>query len=347
MSPDRDHSHPNSHAPKPAPAHLLLGAFGEDLAADHLRRDGMRVLERNWRCEVGELDIVAQDRGVIVFCEVKTRRSLRFGTPMQAIDDAKAQRIRRLAAIWQHQRRRTPPTGSRARTRRTGSAGGTRVPPASRVLQSIDRRPAPRSGSATSRTVRRPDERGGEPERNQSSARTAERSLSRTTRNRASMSEYALNRSARNGTALSGPPDSTASGRAGIRTGRSESGTQGRRRGGAGEPRGRRLAAMTGRCRSGPGGQPVRAAAADGAAVVKRTGWRNRFEARVRPIVKRTGWWSRFKARVRPTVSALAEALWRGGTATPRHRRSRRFDVVCVVIAGDGSATIDHRRGVL
>ncbi|MGH8881999.1 MAG: YraN family protein [Stackebrandtia sp.] len=85
--------------------HLLLGAHGERLAAAHLRRDGMRVLARNWRNPQGELDIVAADRGVTVFCEVKTRRSLRFGTPMEAIDEAKATQVRRVAAGWWRTRR--------------------------------------------------------------------------------------------------------------------------------------------------------------------------------------------------------------------------------------------------
>ncbi|ADD41885.1 YraN family protein [Stackebrandtia nassauensis] len=89
--------------------HLRLGCFGENLAVAHLRRDGMRVLQRNWRCEHGELDIIAIERGVTVFCEVKTRRSLRFGTPMQAIDEAKALRIRRLAASWHRRYRDKPP----------------------------------------------------------------------------------------------------------------------------------------------------------------------------------------------------------------------------------------------
>lgn len=80
--------------------HVALGAFGEDLAEAHLRRDGMRILERNWRCRSGELDIVAIDHGETVFCEVKTRRSIRRGTPMEAIDPAKTTQIKKLVAIW-------------------------------------------------------------------------------------------------------------------------------------------------------------------------------------------------------------------------------------------------------
>lgn len=92
--------------------HLRLGALGEALAAAHLRRDGMRILDRNWRCGRGELDIVAQHGACVVFCEVKTRASTRRGTPMEAVDVAKAERIKRLAALWRRARK------SRVRRRR-------------------------------------------------------------------------------------------------------------------------------------------------------------------------------------------------------------------------------------
>ncbi|MEV0651293.1 YraN family protein [Phytomonospora sp. NPDC050363] len=78
-----------------------LGRYGEQIAARHLTDDGLRVLDRNWRCSEGELDIVARDGpGTLVFCEVKTRRSLRHGTPIEAVDAEKSHRLRRLAARW-------------------------------------------------------------------------------------------------------------------------------------------------------------------------------------------------------------------------------------------------------
>ncbi|GIG66350.1 YraN family protein [Phytomonospora endophytica] len=78
-----------------------LGRYGEEIAARHLSEDGLRVLDRNWRCGEGELDIVARDGpGTLVFCEVKTRRSLRHGTPIEAVDEEKSRRLRRLAARW-------------------------------------------------------------------------------------------------------------------------------------------------------------------------------------------------------------------------------------------------------
>ncbi len=78
-----------------------LGRRGEELAADFLADQGLVILARNWRCAEGELDIVATD-GVdtVVFCEVKTRRGTGFGTPVEAVTQAKRRRIRRLAYLW-------------------------------------------------------------------------------------------------------------------------------------------------------------------------------------------------------------------------------------------------------
>ena len=75
----------------------VLGASGEDLACAHLVRRGMVVLDRNWRCPHGEIDVVARDGDVLVVCEVKTRRSLTHGDPVEAVTAAKVARLRRLA----------------------------------------------------------------------------------------------------------------------------------------------------------------------------------------------------------------------------------------------------------
>lgn len=85
-----------------AARHLVLGAAGEALAVRHLRRTGLRILARNWRCPLGELDIVAAGPGGLVVCEVKTRRSTAYGTPAEAVTAAKATRIRTLASRWRH-----------------------------------------------------------------------------------------------------------------------------------------------------------------------------------------------------------------------------------------------------
>lgn len=78
-----------------------VGDRGEDLACAHLERLGWQVVERNWRCREGEIDVVARDRGgELVFCEVKTRRSTRLGHPLEAVGHAKARRLRALAWAW-------------------------------------------------------------------------------------------------------------------------------------------------------------------------------------------------------------------------------------------------------
>jgi putative endonuclease len=77
-----------------------LGRRGELLAVEYLERAGMRILDRNWRCAEGEIDIVAAERQVLVVCEVKTRSGTRYGTPLEAITRAKRARLRRLAARW-------------------------------------------------------------------------------------------------------------------------------------------------------------------------------------------------------------------------------------------------------
>lgn len=77
-----------------------LGAFGEEVAAQHLVTQGMAILDRNWRCDIGEIDLVARDGAVLVVCEVKTRRGLGFGTPADAVTWDKLSRLRRLAVRW-------------------------------------------------------------------------------------------------------------------------------------------------------------------------------------------------------------------------------------------------------
>ena len=78
----------------------VLGRDGERVAAEYLERLGYRILDRNWRCGDGELDIVALDRQVFVAVEVKTRSGRRYGTPLEAISRTKLRRLRRLAVQW-------------------------------------------------------------------------------------------------------------------------------------------------------------------------------------------------------------------------------------------------------
>ncbi len=77
-----------------------LGRHGERIAAAYLAQAGLRVLDRNWRCREGELDLVAREGAALVFCEVKTRRGTGFGHPVAAVTPAKQRRLRTLAQRW-------------------------------------------------------------------------------------------------------------------------------------------------------------------------------------------------------------------------------------------------------
>jgi putative endonuclease len=86
-----------------------LGAYGEEVAERQLVEQGMVVLERNWRCDEGEIDLVLRDGGVLVVCEVKTRSSTSAGTPHEAITDDKLDRLVRLGERWARERGLRPP----------------------------------------------------------------------------------------------------------------------------------------------------------------------------------------------------------------------------------------------
>jgi len=81
---------------------IELGALGEALAVDHLTRMGLRILNRNWRCRYGELDVIAADAAsrTVVFVEVKTRSGDGYGGLAQAVTPLKVRRLRRLAGLW-------------------------------------------------------------------------------------------------------------------------------------------------------------------------------------------------------------------------------------------------------
>jgi putative endonuclease len=77
-----------------------LGARGEAIAVAYLTDSGLHVLDRNWRCREGELDLVARDGDALVFCEVKARSGVGYGHPAEAVTPAKRRRIRLLAQRW-------------------------------------------------------------------------------------------------------------------------------------------------------------------------------------------------------------------------------------------------------
>jgi len=78
----------------------VLGKEGEQAAVGYLEGCGFRILDRNWRCADGEIDIVAVERHTFVVCEVKTRSGTRYGTPLEAVGREKRARLRRLAVRW-------------------------------------------------------------------------------------------------------------------------------------------------------------------------------------------------------------------------------------------------------
>lgn len=81
-------------------ARLRLGAKGEDRAAAWYRAQGYEVVARNWRCREGELDLICAKDRTLVICEVKTRSSLAYGHPAEAVTPTKQRRIRGLASRW-------------------------------------------------------------------------------------------------------------------------------------------------------------------------------------------------------------------------------------------------------
>jgi putative endonuclease len=79
-----------------------IGARGERFVADRYRARGYRVIATNWRCRIGELDLVAERRGVLVFCEVKSRRGDAFGVGYEAVTWRKQAKLRSLAEAFLH-----------------------------------------------------------------------------------------------------------------------------------------------------------------------------------------------------------------------------------------------------
>jgi len=77
-----------------------LGKWGESQAADYLQTHGLRIICRNYRCPLGEIDIIAQDGDCLVFCEVKTRSSNKYGLPQEAVVWTKQQKIAKVASWY-------------------------------------------------------------------------------------------------------------------------------------------------------------------------------------------------------------------------------------------------------
>lgn len=110
------------------------GRAGEDRAAEYLKHAGFEVLDRNWRCPQGEIDIVAAHGGDLVVVEVKTRRTDWFGHPFEAIDRRKRARLWRLSCAWIAAHRDLA-TGRRLRLDIIGVTGED---PATAVLEHLE-----------------------------------------------------------------------------------------------------------------------------------------------------------------------------------------------------------------
>jgi putative endonuclease len=82
-----------------------LGDAGEDLAASALKRQGYKILERNYLTPLGEIDLIARQGKTMVFIEVKTRRGERFGAPQEAVSLVKQNKLRRLADYYLKQKK--------------------------------------------------------------------------------------------------------------------------------------------------------------------------------------------------------------------------------------------------
>ncbi|HSA05806.1 MAG TPA: YraN family protein [Candidatus Gastranaerophilales bacterium] len=84
---------------------ISQGKMGEKLAAEFLEKQGMKIIEKNWRfSRIGEVDIIAQDKDILIFVEVKTRTSIAFGHPLEAIRPNKVNTMYKLAEIYINQK---------------------------------------------------------------------------------------------------------------------------------------------------------------------------------------------------------------------------------------------------
>lgn len=77
-----------------------LGIKGENIAVRYLIKKGFQILDRNFRCRLGEIDIIAMDKGCLVFIEVRTKSSIKYGLPQESVTQAKINKLRRLAQFY-------------------------------------------------------------------------------------------------------------------------------------------------------------------------------------------------------------------------------------------------------
>ena len=85
-----------------------LGAFGEQVAKNHLEKHGYEIVQCNYRCPIGEIDIVARDGDYLVFVEVRTKKDRKFGTPEESITLAKKTKLVELAETYLQEHQDSP-----------------------------------------------------------------------------------------------------------------------------------------------------------------------------------------------------------------------------------------------
>ncbi len=88
---------------------MKLGQRGEDLAAAYLQKKGYKIIQRNFKTLIGEIDIIARDRDVLVFIEVKTRESLEYGHPFESVNKNKKRKIANVAMLYLKRLKDIPP----------------------------------------------------------------------------------------------------------------------------------------------------------------------------------------------------------------------------------------------
>jgi putative endonuclease len=79
---------------------INLGRKGEDISVKFLKKQGYKIMERNYRCSLGEIDIVAKDKNILCFVEVKTRKTKEYGLPEEAIDGHKQKKLAKVALAY-------------------------------------------------------------------------------------------------------------------------------------------------------------------------------------------------------------------------------------------------------
>ena len=84
-----------------------MGRRGEDLAAEYLQSEGYTIIDRNYSCKIGEIDIIASDGEFVAFIEVKSRADVSFGLPREAVDWRKQRTIVKVAQYWLYKNKRT------------------------------------------------------------------------------------------------------------------------------------------------------------------------------------------------------------------------------------------------